>query len=462
MKKNLFSISAFCMLITILSSFGCGSNGSNNLGTLALLSGGNSISGSSENIIAASAAISGVDSVLSVAEAQSTESSGGSMSIAKDYIKEQVIPDIKGRVMDRMAATTGSTCDGSIQPINKQFTSPFSEDGLYVEPNLTVTGTSQCISNSDGSTTTNWVLNISGSVATTFTDKKVCSFDIEDFVKNKNFNFVEHTLNGQVTIESIQENHNMSIAWKYESTSDSTTTTMTMSQSGNSSCHAVSSNLSVDSSPSMSLDLTVTGNMNWDVSSSVTYNNTLGTYSLGEASYEGSESHYITGTVNGEEVSIRYGFNADDYKKYNDAFRNASCCTAYGTMAYTIDGAAINHNMCMANESSSGTSIIATTNGNTGEQMEMIFIYIGDGSLGDHNNSSFADYEYICYYTMLESTLFTYYGTSNYSGSSTIYIDVNNDTVIEGTFSGTVCDTNATPICKTITEGTFTARKSLL
>jgi hypothetical protein len=461
MKKHLVSISAISMLISMLLGSGCGSDGGFNLGILALLPGGNSISGSSENVMAAGAAMTGIGTALSTAQQQSTGLSGGSMSIAKDYIDEEVVPDIKVRAI-KAAAASGSTCDGTVQPINKHFTSPFSEDGLYVEPDLVITGTSQCISNSDGSTTTNWVLDTSGSISTTFTDKKVCSFDIEDFVKNKNFNFIEHTLNGQVTVGNIYEKDNLSSTSKYESTSDGYTTTMTMSVKGNASCHSATSNLSVDGGAAMSFDLVTNISTDWIMSSSGTFNSTMGTYSLREPTYAGSESHSINGTVNAEQVSINYRFNADDYRNYNAAFRSASCCSTYGTMTFTIDGTLKNYNMCMAMESSSGTTIMAMNSSNSTDLLEYISLNIGDGAVGDHNNSSFADYEFIYYGTLSDSILHGYYGITSYSGSSTIAVEANNDSVIKGTFSGTVCDTDTAPACKIITDGKFTARKSMM
>ncbi|MBN1497697.1 MAG: hypothetical protein JXA07_13055 [Spirochaetes bacterium] len=464
MKKCLSSLSAVLLLIASIACSGCGNESDNGgLELLPLLSSGsNSVSGSPANIAAAGAAVTGITGTLTSFQSQVMESGGGSASIAKNFVENNVLPDVKARVADRMAAITAG-CDGSVQAINDSFTGVYSEEGLTVEPDLTVTGTYQCTTNSDGSTTTRYVINLLGSITTVFTDKTVCVFGVDDYVNNGNYNFVEQTLNGTVTVDSIHDSMELSMTMLSETEGSVQTSVMTMSGSGSSSSHASSSGLSVDGADPVSFDLIISNTSSSSGSMTYTYNTETHAFSLDPMESTGTQTHSINGTVNGGDVFIHYRFNADDYKEYIAALNETSCSNSnLGTATCTIDGAEKTYEVNMVVLSADACMLIGSTPGGTLDNMEMLSIYMGDGSVGDHNLSSIMDNEYISYMSMADSIMTSLFGlTAAYGGSSTIHVDVNDDSAIEGTFSGTVCESGGTN-CKVITDGQFTARKPMM
>jgi len=119
-------------------------------------------------------------------------------------------------------------------------------------------------------------------------------------------------------------------------------------------------------------------------------------------------------------------------------------------MQFTVDGDTMSWSDCtFLGVSIPGLGSLYTVTGKDGS--EILELGCGNGSVGNHNGSSSASNEYIKY-TM---DGYDYYGRIADGGSSTIHVSKNDGSVMEGTFSGNVC--NATEGCLSISAGSFHA-----
>jgi hypothetical protein len=119
-------------------------------------------------------------------------------------------------------------------------------------------------------------------------------------------------------------------------------------------------------------------------------------------------------------------------------------------MQFTVDGDTMSWSDCTY----TGIVIVGlgsfyTVTGKEGS--ETLELGCGNGSVGNHNGSSSASNEYIKY-TM---DGYDYFGRTADGGNSKIYVSKVGNSVMEGTFSGTVC--NATEGCLIISSGSFHA-----
>jgi hypothetical protein len=93
-----------------------------------------------------------------------------------------------------------------------------------------------------------------------------------------------------------------------------------------------------------------------------------------------------------------------------------------------------------------------------------IVVLIGNRRVGDHNRSLCGtggpcEYIYV-QYQRIEGDYWEflqYRGSTDFGGVSTIHVSISNPWIVEGTFSGTVCNDENISDCMTIENGSFVA-----
>ena len=149
---------------------------------------------------------------------------------------------------------------------------------------------------------------------------------------------------------------------------------------------------------------------------------------------------------------------ANDVKFMTNAAQENACGQTDGSTGYVrfkMDGQDISIMNCKAEHFPAGymcpTCVeFFEVTGSCNEVMATI--YIGDGTVGDHNTSSQLTHEWI-----LVSVAWAggagVVGMGPKDGTSTIKVTLHDNTSIKGTFSGSVCDSAGQ--CRNVTEGEF-------
>ena len=135
------------------------------------------------------------------------------------------------------------------------------------------------------------------------------------------------------------------------------------------------------------------------------------------------------------------------YKTYNGD---------YGYMQFKMDDENIIFMNCIAHHDDSGAWSIWGKG-----FFEQMVVEIGDATIGEHDNrNTESRYELLLYSVFyLDGSGKTWFGSENYGASaySKMNISNNDNTTINGIFSGVICDQDDN--CSTITDGEFEAIK---